>query len=254
MVLSRMYTRLSLIGVVLAPRKYGQAKAPTSASSASVRSANRIRSRNRTGLRRGSGWSSRNRSAENCTTLVSFLRRKCSQIGAASASAPSKNHGFRKEKGISLFQPLSFREKHRQRAPGIFIRAHNAVGHLQAAEQVPMRAHERVEPRQVFFARRFGTHNASYPRFQILEQVRFRERKFQLIAIQHLENDYLMAMKTKLFQTQRHFLGWFEQIRKEQDNAAPMHQPNGVLDQLRQASAPARRQPFELPQHQPELI
>src|SRR5205823_9304238 len=80
----------------------GQAKAPTSASSASARSTNNTRLRNRHGLARGSGWSSRKRSAENGSKLVSCFRRKCSHRGAARASAPSQSQGLRNENGILL--------------------------------------------------------------------------------------------------------------------------------------------------------
>ena len=46
------------------------------------------------------------------------------------------------------------RQEMRQRPPRVLVRAHHAMRHLQAAEQLTVRLHERIEPRQVALPRR----------------------------------------------------------------------------------------------------
>src|SRR5437667_5878089 len=85
------------MGNTLARCTKGQANAAATSRTASTRRTKRSRLRRRKGLRRAIGWSSRNWTAENWTRFVSFRRRKCSQIGAATARAPSHNQGWKKE-------------------------------------------------------------------------------------------------------------------------------------------------------------
>src|SRR5207245_11438575 len=134
-----------------------------------------------------------------------------------------------------LFEPSPFRQKHRQRSPGVSIRAHDAVRHLQTAEELLMRGHERVESLQIFCPRSRRRDDAARAALQVLENSRFVERKLDLIAIQHLKNDDFVAVKAKLFEAEFNLLGGFEQIGKKENNTPAMDQPNRVLNQLRQS-------------------
>jgi hypothetical protein len=126
----------------------------------------------------------------------------------------------------------AFRQKQRQRVPGILIRAHEAVRYFEAAKQVVMRAHEFIKPREVFPTRNRRRDNPPRAGFQVHKDPRFSERKFDFISIQDLEDQNLMALKAELLKPQQHFFGGLQQVGKKQNYAPAMDQPGGVLEQV----------------------
>src|SRR6266403_2582969 len=84
---------------------------------------------------------------------------------------------------ILLFQPLPPRQKHRQRAPRVLVRADDAMRQLQAAEKFLVTRHEGLETGEILFARRGWTHDAARAGFEVLKDIGLSERKFQFLLI-----------------------------------------------------------------------
>src|SRR5258705_3510363 len=173
--------------------------------------------------------------------------------GVADAARSGRRLPTRRAKPMgtaaTLLVPLALAQKHRQRVPGVLVRAHNAMCHFQAAKQLAIRTHKLVEPLQVLLAHRGRIDRPLGLGLKVLEHAGFSERKIRLVAVEQLKDDAFVTVKTKLLEPERHVVRWLQQIRKQQDDTAPMHQADGVLEQLGQAGAARRDQLFEMSQH-----
>src|SRR6185369_1992382 len=109
-------------------------------------------------------------------TLRSFLRRKCSQIGPATARAPNRSQGLSNEKCTFLEQASPLRQEHRQRAARVLIGSDYAMRHFQPLKQLLITVHKRVKPLEVLLAGRFSrSDDAPFATFQVFKDMRFRE-------------------------------------------------------------------------------
>src|SRR6185369_880943 len=118
-------------------------------STARTRNRSNHVSRSCKGLLRGCAWSCKKRTAEKRRTLRSFLRRKCSQIGPATARAPNRSQGLSNEKCTFLEQASPLRQEHRQRAARVLIGSDYAMRHFQPLKQLLITVHKRVKPLEV---------------------------------------------------------------------------------------------------------
>src|SRR5438477_405466 len=123
--------------------------------------------------------------------------------------------------------------------PGVFIRTNDAVSHFKATKQLLVRGHKILEAMEIAFADRSRGYDAPRAGFEVLEHFRFGKWKLEFVAVQDLENNDFMALKPELLESQRDFFGRLQQIGKEKNHAAPMDQPDGVLQKPREAG-PAR--------------
>src|SRR5438094_8694686 len=88
---------------------------------------------------------------------------------------------------IRLLKPFPLGQKHRQGVPGVLVRAHGAMRHFQAAEELLVGFHKSVETRQIFLTRsRWANHTPSAG-LKVLEHFSVAEREFDFVAVQHLE-------------------------------------------------------------------
>src|SRR5258708_39226316 len=107
--------------------------------------------------------------------------------------------------------------------------------HFEGTEQVPMGSHEIVESCEVILANEGRGDHSTHSGLQVLENVGIIEGEFQFIAVQYLENDHFVTMKTQLFETKGNIVGGFQQVCEKQNHTATMNQANCMLKQLDEA-------------------
>src|SRR5215831_4940232 len=84
-------------------------------------------------------------------------------------------------------------------------------------------------------------------RLRVLKHHRFNEIKIQLLLIQHVKHDHVVALKTKVLEPFDNLLRLIVKIRYQDDDSSPREQLRCSIEQVGYRSAPAGLEPLDNP-------
>src|SRR5204863_10131627 len=124
--------------------------------------------------------------------------RKCSTTGTAAAAAPNRNRGERNDNITRSQRPRARRQVRHQGQFQWLPGAEELIVDAGRSEVAAVALDERAHGLEVMFANRGGYGHDFLVALEVFEPRRALERKIDLVRIEHLKHDHVVAAELKV--------------------------------------------------------